>query len=215
MEDFGVDDEEIENSETFQFKVQIKNITQPPVWRRITVPSYFSFGHLASVINIAFGWSGSHLYSFTPDGYGTSPEISSSDEWDLFADTKSDDGLDAAETRLSEFFDKVGQHMIYIYDFGDDWTHVVTLEKIIPEVTRQVSCLAGKGACPPEDCGGPWAYQDLKKVLADKNHPNYQEMAEWLGLDDDELWDANEFDLEDVQEVLEDYYYLSNQRPEE
>lgn len=215
MEDFGVSEEEIENSVTFQFKIQIKNITKPPVWRRITVPSYFCFGQLASVISIAFGWSGSHLYSFTPDGYGTSPEITSSDEWDLFADTKSDDGLEATETRLSEFFDKAGQHMIYIYDFGDDWTHVVTLEKIIPEVSRKAACLAGKGACPPEDCGGAWGYEELKEILADKKHPEHDEMAEWLGLDDDEQWDAKEFDLEDVQDVLEDYYYLSNQRPEE
>ena len=215
MEDYEVDEEEIENSETFQFKIQIKNITKPPVWRRITVPSYFTFGQLHSVICVVFGWTGGHLYSFSPNGYGSSPEITSSDEWDVFADTKSDDGLEASETRLSEFFAKVGEHMIYIYDFGDDWTHVVTLEKIIPEVSRQAACLAGKGACPPEDCGGAWAYQDLKEIMADKKHPEYAEMAEWLGLDDDEQWDAKEFDLEDVQDVLEDYYYLSNQRPEE
>ncbi|MCK9269425.1 MAG: plasmid pRiA4b ORF-3 family protein [Bacteroidales bacterium] len=214
-EDYEVDEEEIENSETFQFKVQLKNISKPPVWRRIAVPSYFTFGQLHSVICAVFGWSGAHLYSFSPSGYGSSPEITLSDEWDLFADMESGDSLDATETRLSEFFDKEGQHMIYIYDFGDDWTHVVTLEKIIPEVSRQAVCLAGKGACPPEDCGGPWAYQDLKKVLADKNHPNYQEMAEWIGLNEDEQWDANEFDLEDVQGVLEHYYYLSQQRPEE
>jgi hypothetical protein len=214
-ESLVVGEEEIENSVTFQFKIQIKNISKPPVWRRVTVPSYFTFGQLHSVICAVFGWSGAHLYSFSPDGYGSSPEITSNDEWDIFSDTKSDDNFDAIKTQLSEFFDKEGQHMIYIYDFGDDWTHVITLEKIIPEVTREATCLAGKGACPPEDSGGPWAYQDLKKVLADKNHPNYQEMAEWIGLDEDEQWDANEFDLEDVQGVLEHYYYLSQQRPEE
>ena len=205
-----VDKEEIENSLTFQFKIQIKNISKPPVWRRVTVPSYFTFEQLHYIIRVVFGWSGAHLYSFSPRGYGSSPEITSRNDWDVFSDTKSDGSLDAAETQLSAFFDKEGQKMVYIYDFGDDWTHVVTLEKIIPEITLVATCLAGKGACPPEDYGGAWGYEELKGILADKNHSEYAEMAEWLGLNDSEQWDANDFDLEETQDflssILPDYW---------
>jgi hypothetical protein len=39
------------------------------------------------------------------------------------------------------------------------------LEKIIPcqEGVTYPVCLAGKMACPPEDCGGVWGYGDICK----------------------------------------------------
>lgn len=37
------------------------------------------------------------------------------------------------------------------------------LEKIVdPEPRKHYPvCTGGKRACPPEDCGGPWSYQEL------------------------------------------------------
>jgi hypothetical protein len=49
--------------------------------------------------------------------------------------------------------------------------------------------LAAKGACPPEDCGGPWGYANLRAILADPSHDEHQDMLEWLGLNN-----ASEFD---------------------
>jgi hypothetical protein len=42
--------------------------------------------------------------------------------------------------------------------------------------------VAGRGACPPEDCGGPWGYADLRETLADPKDADHQDMLEWLGL---------------------------------
>jgi hypothetical protein len=79
----------------------------------------------------------------------------------------------------------------YTYDFGDDWEHDIVLEKILPADpgTAYPVCLAGKGACPPEDCGGAWGSSDLKATLADPSDDEHEAMLEWLGLDD-----ASEFD---------------------
>jgi hypothetical protein len=74
--------------------------------------------------------------------------------------------------------------------------------------------IAGKGTCPPEDCGGPMGYERLKEVLADKNHPEYQDIKEWLYdfdeedlFDEDEMiWDANDFDLEIESEMFDDVF---------
>ena len=52
----------------------------------------------------------------------------------------------------------------------------------------------GKGACPPEDCGGPWGYAGLKEKLANPQHEEYAELKEWMGLEEDEEWDPNDFD---------------------
>jgi hypothetical protein len=73
--------------------------------------------------------------------------------------------------------------MRYTYDFGDDWEHDIVLEKVLPPGTvTSVSCLAGKGACPPEDCGGAWGYARLKQVLADPDHEEHEDLLDWLGL---------------------------------
>ena len=43
----------------------------------------------------------------------------------------------------------------YVYDFGDEWHHLVTFEDILPRRSaRYPCCVAGARACPPEDCGG-------------------------------------------------------------
>ena len=47
--------------------------------------------------------------------------------------------------------------LLYTYDFGDDWEHEILVEKVLPVApdTCYPTCLTGKRACPPEDCGGP------------------------------------------------------------
>lgn len=43
----------------------------------------------------------------------------------------------------------------YTYDFGDNWRHTVTIEKVMEpnELNTWPVCLAGKNACPPETSG--------------------------------------------------------------
>jgi hypothetical protein len=85
-----------------------------------------------------------------------------------------------------------------VYDFGDNWEHVILVEKILPidKKTQYPICLAGKRSGPPEDCGGPWGYMDLLNVLNDPNDPEYDERIEWIGEDfDSELFDAEEINV--------------------
>ena len=56
-------------------------------------------------------------------------------------------------------------------------------------------------ACPPEDCGGVWGYQELFEVIQDPEHPEYEEMLEWLG----EELDPEEFNLEETNRILAKY----------
>ncbi len=213
-EDDFLDDEDWEDGELkeilqkqspgYQFKIQIKNISKPPVWRRVIVPSHYTFMFFHMIIQDVFGWWEDHLFSFSPSGYGSYPVISDGDEYGL--DTE--DKMEASEIRLSDIFKKEGQKFTYIYDFGDDWVHEIILEKIIPEEINQPACIDGKGKCPPEDCGGPWGYANLKEVLSDPAHPEHTEMKEWLELDEDETWDPNEFDPQEVQELLKGFFSL-------
>lgn len=186
---------------TFQFKIQIKNITKPPVWRRLLVSDSITFEKFHKIIQASFGWHNYHLYQFSRNGYGAHEIIGITDEYDD-DDNPFYSKRDASAVRLSEIFGTVGEKYIYIYDFGDDWTHQITLEAITPEHIINPELIAGKGACPPEDCGGPWGYVNLRDILSDKRHPEYKETKEWLGLTPKEEWDADYLDLEYLKAVV-------------
>lgn len=87
------------------------------------------------------------------------------------------------------------------YDFGDDWFHTLKVERVADSEPGAIypRCLGGARACPPEDCGGPWGYQNLLKVVTNPKHPEHEEMLEWIGGE----WDAEAFDLDAVNKGIE------------
>jgi hypothetical protein len=172
----------------YQIKVQLRGVTKPPVWRRLQVPADLSLDQLHEVIQVAMGWGSCHMHVF-------------SDGWNEYGLPDRELGhLDERKVRLSQTLTSVGDKIRYTYDFGDDWEHDVILEKILPAdagVTGPV-CIAGKGACPPEDCGGVWGYEDLKATLADPDAEEHEAMLEWLGLDSGDDFDPKEFSAEEI-----------------
>jgi hypothetical protein len=111
---------------------------------------------------------------------------------------------DEAGAELADLVSAPGEHVSYTYDFGDDWEHDIKLEKVLapdPAVAIPV-CLTGKGACPPEDCGGAWGYADLKEAIANPDHEEHKELLGWLGLDDPSEFDPAEFSLDEVNARL-------------
>jgi pRiA4b ORF-3-like protein len=91
--------------------------------------------------------------------------------------------------------------LLYEYDFGDSWEHELLVEKILPrdEGKRYPVCLTGKRACPPEDCGGVWGYASFLEALHDPEHPEHEEMLEWIGGE----FDPEAFDLDEVNVELQ------------
>lgn len=181
-----------------QFRIQLADITKPPVWRKLTVPGHFSFHRFHRVIQAAFGWDDAHLYQFSEGGHGADWSIGepSEDDWHEVKNSR--------KIKLSEVFHTKGQSLVYIYDFGDDWLHAIKLEDITESDAATADCTAGKGACPPEDCGGPWGYEALKETVSDPKHPEHKELRKWLGLKKGEQWDASAFDLQKTKRALSD-----------
>ena len=167
---------------TIQFKIQIRDIKKPPVWRRIVIPGNFTFHDLHNTIQSAFGWWDEHLYQFQRYPFDGGWCVKDIDEDD---DNWGERPEDARETNVATFIQHMGlEKFVYVYDFGDSWVHDITVEQIDHDADLDHPvCLAGKGACPPEDCGGPWGYEELKEEM-----------------NKDEI---NEFDLEEVNEELE------------
>ncbi len=145
---------------TYQFKVKLRGATKPPVWRRVLVPADFTFSGLHAVIQEAFGWWNEHLYCFGDTPYRRQLTIAepNEDDWD-------EPDYNAREFTIGEFFGEGtgAQKLCYVYDFGDDWIHDITLEQVIDRESSHATCTAGKGACPEEDCGGVWGYEEMKE----------------------------------------------------
>lgn len=183
---------------TFQFKIQIKGITKPTVWRRILVNSKTSFRDFHEIIQNAFGWTFSHLYLFSEKGFQSPAQIQDPE----FSDEEYSESTESDRVALQDIFKKAQQTYTYIYDFGDSWEHKIILEKITDEKIKHPSCIAGEGQCPPEDCGGIWGFSEFKEAVNNPEHPEYEDYREWFGLNEEDYWGPKEFDLEEVNKEL-------------
>jgi len=93
-----------------------------------------------------------------------------------------------------------GSRFVYEYDFGDGWEHEIRVEKILPleAGVYYPLCLASKRACLPEDCGGIGGCHGLVRAIQDPEHPDHEDMLEWLGGD----FDTEKFALEAINQEL-------------
>jgi len=72
--------------------------------------------------------------------------------------------------------------MRYRYDFGDDGAHTLELEGLeAADEGPYPRCVAGAGACPPEDAGGTPAYADFLQIIRNPEHPEHAETLAWVG----------------------------------
>lgn len=175
----------------YQLRIALRD-ARPPIWRRLLVPGNWSLGALHYVIQVAMGWTNSHLHQFVVgDDYISLYPI---------------DGVttrNAGKVALAEVALKPKSKFAYDYDFGDNWQHDITVEKIVqPEDgARYPVCVDGKRACPPDDCGGVFGYENLLAIIRDPEHDEHEDMIAWL----DEMrpgFDPDAFDVDEVNRRL-------------
>jgi len=174
----------------FLLKVTLRGV-RPPIWRRIRVAGDPTLRELHHVLQIALGWTDSHLHEFEIGGrrYGMPDPLEDIGE----------PPLDEQNFRLDELLQK-GTAAEYLYDFGDGWRHdiVVEDEEAAMRGALKAECLAGARACPPEDSGGAHQYQHLLEALADPTNKRHRELLEWVG----PHFAPEEFDLVSVNRAL-------------
>lgn len=165
-------------SSRLQLKITIDNV-EPPVWRRVVISDSLTFGQLHDVIQRAMGWEDCHLHEFALDRLRIG--CAEGDDFMGFGD---DEQLPEETTQLGDTLGRK-RKLRYWYDFGDDWWHTIAVEKRLPAdpAAPAAELVAGEGACPPEDCGGPWGYASMLAALADPDHPEREQFIEWLGED--------------------------------
>ena len=179
-------------TQIYQLKITLRD-SKPPIWRRIQVPGDISLEKLHWVIQEAMGWTNSHMHQFIhrETYYG----VSMKDDFGDFHEMKNEKTV-----KLNQLVSRPKAKFVYEYDFGDSWEHEILLEKILPPESgvRYPVCLTGKRACPPEDCGGVWGYAGFLEAIQNPNHPEHDDMLEWIG----GSFDPEAFDLDAVNRVL-------------
>jgi len=187
----------------YQFKISLKHI-KPLIWRRIQVPETYTFWELHVAIQDSMGWTDTHLHRFDMKHpkTGTIEEIGYPDE-DFDPEGTIFPGW---KQKIGAWFSEKNDTAEYVYDFGDNWQHTVKLEKILPrgKNTGYPRCIAGKRACPPDDCGGIGGYENFLEIIMDPRNERYDEMLTWVGGDfDPEYFNPDEVLFDEPDDRLE------------
>jgi len=163
----------------YQFKITLSDI-KPTIWRKIIVPETYTFWDLHVAIQDSMGWLDCHLHEFKIYNQSTGFKDSIGIPDDEFDDNEIKAGW---ECQIKSYFTPENSNAEYIYDFGDNWEHILTLEKVFTKKdnTNYPFCISGKRKCPPEDCGGSWGYMNFLDVIKDPKHEEHIETLEWIG----------------------------------
>src|SRR6266852_9801344 len=132
----------------YQLRLVLRGVS-PLIWRRLLVRSDSTIADLHRTLQVAFGWSDEHLHRFVIHGRMHGMESL----------------VDPRHVRLADLGLRVRESFLYEYDFIDGWQHDVRVEQILPLEPRRyyLVCIGGRRAAPPEDCGGPWAFLELRQ----------------------------------------------------
>ena len=127
---------------------------QPIVWRRLLLRADNTLADLHHAIQITCNWSDDFLHQFNihgktigvPRAYGLWYSLSAGD-------------VTLADLRLRE-----QERFVYKYNFFDHWQLEIRIEKKCDLETRgqYPMCVGGKRAAPPESCGGPDHFNQLR-----------------------------------------------------
>ena len=149
-------------------------------------------GTLHAALQIAMGWTNSHLHEFL---------VGERRYADPFQEEDNEFGTPYRsewEYRLVDMVRKPGAEFVYRYDYGDDWRHrilVAAVEQVDPFPDVFAICLDGRRARPPEDCHD---YNEFRAILADPKHPEHAETLRWVG----GKFDPEAFDVQETNTYL-------------
>lgn len=191
-------------SKAFLLRINLLDI-EPEIWRTFAVPALITLDRLSVVIQIVMDWDNSHLHEFRIKG-----KTYAQDAEELMEDGY-EGVFEEGKFRLGDLIGRKGSKFSYLYDFGDCWMHeirVLDTNFSSEECVQSIFCVGGERATPPEDCGGPFSYEDFCIALEDEEHPDHEELCDWCGGE----FDSEFFDREEINKSLLKYIRRSKAR---
>lgn len=202
------DGNDVLDVDLYQLKIKF-TLEGYSVWRRVLVPSTYSFRQLHNIIQTVFDWQDYHLHDFivmrTDDKplniiIDDSPELSDILDYEMY------DIRQERFVTLEEVFPQFTE-VIYLYDFGDSWEHMITFEKVVKSNKLHAEIIDGEGERPPEDVGGSGGYEEYLRIMEDEQDPAHEDMKLWAE-DQAERKFSNEKINERLKEVIKGYSTL-------
>ncbi|MEO0705135.1 MAG: plasmid pRiA4b ORF-3 family protein [Cyanobacteria bacterium J06649_5] len=169
-----------QSPKAYQLKITLSD-SVPDIWRRVLVPAHITLAELHDILQHTMGWESQHDYGFHQ---GVSPQKSSFE----------------TEQVLSAVLAEIANSpLYYLYDFKGGWLHRIEVEalEVGADTSEVPTCLAGAEACPIENSGGVWGYDELMERLDDPSDPEYMDLIEKYG-----SFDPGAFSVADVNDRL-------------
>ncbi|MCY4199003.1 MAG: plasmid pRiA4b ORF-3 family protein [Gammaproteobacteria bacterium] len=184
---------EKEKPKIARIRIDLRHV-EPCVRRCVDVPISASLDSLHWIIQTAMGWDNDHMHEFEIGGRRYEHHEPFFDVGDHDSEVISSRAID-----LAGIIAQGVKKFVYLYDFGDNWTHEINIGRVRDGKSGEKFPLLidASGRCPPEDCGGAWGYADLLEVLGDPAHKDHEEMLEWCG-----EFDPQEIDEQGIQANL-------------
>ena len=166
----------------YQLRIELRD-SKPAIHREVLVDPATPLPKLHKLIQAVMGWHDAHMHGFAKplktEVYYRVPanrryETSSAEGW---GERANNEALFKLQDVMAEPKDK----LLYLYDFGDDWEHVITLKAVVDTDTPLPCLLEAQQGCPPEDCGGPPGAQYWASVWHDINHDEHDVAVEMFG----------------------------------
>lgn len=172
--------EDVLDISLYQLKIKLE-MEEHDIWRRVLVPSTYSFRHLHNIIQTVFDWQNYHLHEFEVERSGRNPLKMIMDNAPETMEYLDFDAYEIRQERFVALHDVFQEYneVFYEYDFGDSWKHTITLENVLNSKTIQATYLDGNGERPPEDVGGEGGFQEFMRIMANEEDPDHENMKLW------------------------------------
>lgn len=163
-----------------ELRIVLRDIA-PKIWRLVRLPRRASLLSLHGLIQDVVGWDDAHLWAVIDrkDVWHAPPPVDDSEEMNT---------EDSSDRGIHHFLKKPGDRLVYVYDWGDNWKHDITLLRFIESNEPWETpffCVSGERAGPREDTGGSEAHMRYCEILRDPSHQEYEELRGWIGEDYD------------------------------
>jgi len=168
-----------------RIRIELQDL-EPKIWRRVDVPLSSTLMALHDIIQLTMGWRDEHLFEFRigEKVYGEPMPDDEIDERKIYR---------AKSLRLLTLTERGIERFLYLYDFGDNWRHDITIEAVRDGEagTDYPIFVGGARRAPPEDVGGTSGFMEFLEAVLDPTHEEHRRMLEWYG---------KPFDPEDIDE---------------
>lgn len=180
----------------YTFKFELLGSSNPKITRIVDVPAWYTFQELHFVIQYAFGpWQQYHLHEFSystspPNRSGAMSLAPVQTVLKILAEGEAPDPyaqlfggrntphLYEKQVKLSDIYDPSGIHrscvihdgdllpLTYLYDFGDNWEHLITFKGEKMAAADRPLFSKAVGYAPAEDAGGVRGWERVKEAFA-------------------------------------------------